>query len=71
MAPCQYRSKRRYTDATSACGPHLVGLDEAHKHGEEHRGWSRLGTLPEVVHHIVEGFLESGKRTVPEWKHCM
>lgn len=41
--------------------PHLVGLDEAHKHREEDRGRSRLGTLSEVVHHIVKGFLELEK----------
>ncbi len=70
-APCQYRSEERYTDAAFAWRPHLVGLDEAHKHGEENWGRSRLGTLSEVVHHIVEGFLESGGRTVPEWKQCM
>lgn len=41
---------------------HLVGLDKAHKHGEEDRGRGRLGALPEVVDHIVEGLLEVGKR---------
>ena len=46
------------------CCPHLVGLDEAHKHGEEDGGWSRLGALSKVVHHTVEGFLELGGRRV-------
>lgn len=46
--------------------PYLVGLDKAHKYWEEHRGWSRLGTLSEVVHHIVEGFLELGRTEAKE-----
>lgn len=44
--------------ASSSWCPYLVGFDKAHKHREKHRGWSRLGTLSEVVYHIVEGFLE-------------
>lgn len=39
--------------------PYLVSSDESHKHREEHRRRSRLGTLPKIVHHIVEGFLEN------------
>lgn len=70
-APCQCRSEEGYIDAASASCSHLVGPDEAHKHREEHRGWSRLGTLSKVVHHIVEGFLELRGRTVPEWKQCL
>lgn len=53
---------------TRARRPHLIGLDEAHKHWEEHRGWSRFGALSEVVHHIVEGLLELAEATAPEWK---
>lgn len=45
-------------NSTRFAVPHLVGLEEAHEDREEYRGWSRLGTLPEVVDHIVEGFLE-------------
>lgn len=57
--------------APRSASPHLVGLEEAHEDGEEDRGRSRLGTLPEVVDHIVEGFLEGGSGTAPECKPWM
>lgn len=57
--------------AARSASPHLVGLEEAHEDREEDRGRSRLGTLPEVVDHIVEGFLEGGSGTAPEWTPWM
>lgn len=41
--------------------PYLVSSDESHKHREEHGRRSRLGALPKIVDHIVEGFLENDR----------
>lgn len=44
------------------CGKaYPVGLDKAHKHGEEDGGGSRLGVLPKELHRLVEGILEWGQ----------
>ena len=46
---------------------YLIGPEKAYKHREEHGWWSRLGTLPKVVHHVIKRLLEAHREVYQQW----